>query len=123
MAMIATDTEPRSNRWRWIAAMWCAGGLFDASQTVLVMRFAERRHHAWSPLFLTELATWLPWALATPFVISLARRYPILRHPTVRGVAAHLVALATISVVAEAWSATLQVFFNPWAKRRPPAFW
>jgi hypothetical protein len=110
-------------RWRWIAAIWCAGGLFEASQAVLIMRFGEGRHHAWLPLFITELATWLPWALATPWVISLARRYPIIRGTTVRTVTAHLAAFITISVVAEAWSATLQVLFNPWGNRRPPTFW
>ena len=103
--------------------MWCAGGLFEASQAVLIMRFAEGRQHAWLPLFATELATWLPWALATPLIISLARRYPIIRGTTVRTVAVHLAAFATISVVAEAWSATLQVLFNPWGNRQPPTFW
>jgi two-component system, LytTR family, sensor kinase len=121
--MTATHTGARSNRWLWIAAMWCAGGLFEASQSVLIMRFAENKHHAWLPLFATELATWLPWALATPLVISLARRYPIIRGTTVRTVAVHLAAFATISAVAEAWSALLQVLFNPWGNRRPPTFW
>jgi LytS/YehU family sensor histidine kinase len=47
--MIGTHTGVRSTRWRWIAAIWFAGGLFDASQTVLIMH-AEGRHHAWLPL-------------------------------------------------------------------------
>jgi hypothetical protein len=110
-------------RWRWIAAFWCAGGLFEASQAVLIMRFAEGRHHAWLPLFITELATWLPWALATPWVISLARRYPIIRGTTIRTVAVHFAVFITISVVAEAWSAMLQVLFNPWGNKRAPTFW
>jgi sensor histidine kinase YesM len=111
------------NRWRWIAVMWCAGGLLEASQAVLIMRFGEGRNHAWLPLFATALATWLPWALATPLVVGLARRYPIIRGTTLRTVAVHLAAFATISVVAEAWSALLQVLFNPWGNRTPPVFW
>lgn len=110
-------------RWRWIAAIWCAGGLFEASQAVLIMRFAEGRRHAWLPLFIIELATWLPWALATPWVIGLARRYPIIRGTTVRTVAVHVATFIAISAVAEAWSATLQVLFNPWGNRNPPTFW
>ena len=121
--MTGTQTGERSNRWRWIAAMWCAGGLFEASQSVFIMRFAERKQHTWLPLFATELATWVPWALATPLVINLARRYPIIRGTTVRTIAVHLATFVTISVVAEAWSATLQVLFNPWGNRRPPTFW
>lgn len=120
-----TETLPgaRSNRWHWIAAVWCAGGLFEASQSVLIMRFAEGKRHAWLPLFATELATWLPWALATPWLIHLARRYPVIRGTTVRTVAVHLAAFAAISAVAEAWSATLQVLFNPWGNKRAPTFW
>jgi two-component system LytT family sensor kinase len=108
--------------WRWIAALWCAGGLLEAIQAVLIMRFGEGRDHAWLPLFITALATWLPWALATPWILGLARRYPIIRG-TGRAVAVHLAAFAAISVVAEAWSALLQVLFNPWGNRLPPTFW
>src|SRR6476469_856889 len=98
MNEIPADSRPR---WFWIAALWSAGGLFDASQSVLVMH-AEGRHHAWAPLFATELAIWLPWALATPLVINLARRYPINRALSVRAVAVHLAALITLSIVCEA---------------------
>jgi two-component system LytT family sensor kinase len=121
--MTGIQSDAPSIRWRWIAAMWCAGGLLEASQAVLIMRFGEGRRHAWLPLFATSLATWLPWALATPWIISLARRYPIIRDTTVRTVAVHLAAFATISVVTEAWSALLQVIFNPWGNRQSPTFW
>jgi len=123
LAMTGTNTGARSNPWLWIAAVWCAGGLFEASQSVLILRFAEKKQHWWLPLFGTELATWLPWALATPLIVSLARRYPIIRGTTVRTVAVHLATFASISVVAEAWSAMLQVLFNPWGNRKPPTFW
>ena len=119
--MSQTQTATRSTRWLWIAAIWCAGGLFDASQNVLIMH-KEGRHHSWVPLFLTELAIWLPWALATPFISRLARRHTLGRGATVRTVAVHLAAFLTLAVVTEAWSALLQVLFNPWANRQPPEF-
>ena len=111
------------NSWRWIAVMWCAGGLLEASQAVLIMRFAEGRHYAWLPLFVTELAAWLPWALATPWIISLARRYPIIRGTSARTVAVHLAACAGIGVVAEAWSTLLHMLARSWVGRQPPTFW
>jgi two-component system LytT family sensor kinase len=120
--MNRTRTGAPTTSWRWIAALWCAGGLLEAIQAVLIMRFGEGRNHAWLPLFATALATWLPWALATPWILGLARRYPIIRG-TGRAVAVHLAAFATISVIAEAWSALLQVLFNPWGNRQPPTFW
>jgi LytS/YehU family sensor histidine kinase len=111
------------NRWRWIAVVWLVGGLLEASQAVLIMRFGEGRHHFWLPLFAVSLATWLPWALATPWIIGLAQRHRIHRGMGVRAIAVHLVTFACISVVAEAWSAMLQVLFNPWGNRNPPTFW
>jgi two-component system LytT family sensor kinase len=119
--MTDTCTGLRPTRWRWIAALWCAGALFDASQTVLIMH-AEGKHHNWLPLFGTELVSWLPWALATPLIIRLARRHPIIRGMSVRTVAVHLAAFAVVSAVAEAWSAVLQVLFNPWNNRKWPTF-
>ena len=119
--MTTTHTGVRSVRWRWIAAIWSAGGLFDASQTVLIMH-AEGRHHPWPPLFGTELASWLPWALATPLIVRLARQHPIVGGMSVRTVGVHLAAFAIISAVAESWSALLQVLFNPWNNRKWPTF-
>ena len=121
--MTGTPSGATPIHWRWIAALWCAGGLFDAIQAVLVLRFAHGSHQSWLPVFATEMATWLPWALATPWIISLARHYPFVRGATLRAVAVHLAAFIMIGAVAEAWTATLQVLFNPWGYRRPPEFW
>jgi len=109
-------------RWRWIAALWCAGAVFEAGQSVVVLHL-EGKHFEEIRLFLTEFAGWLPWLLATPFVIALARRYPIQRGPTVRGVAAHLLTWIVISTTVGAWWAGLQVLFNPWVLPRSPTFW
>jgi two-component system, LytTR family, sensor kinase len=121
--MDSTQTGAPTSSWRWIAPLWCAFGLIEASQAIGIMRFGEGRDHAWLPLFAISLATWLPWALATPWIISLARRYRIHRGMSVRTIAVHLAAFAIISVLAEAWSAVLQVIFNPWGNRQAPTFW
>jgi two-component system LytT family sensor kinase len=119
--MNETYIQGRSIRWLWIAAIWCAGGLFDASQTVFVMHW-EGKHHPWPPLFGTELVSWLPWALATPLVIGLARRYPMARAINLPSITVHLVAFAAISVTYSAWSAFLQTLFNPWGNKKWPTF-
>jgi hypothetical protein len=98
--------------------MWVAGALFEAGQSVLFMR---ARKHVWL-IFGIELASWLPWALATPLVIALARRYEIIRSTTIQTAAVHLAAFAAISLVAEAWFAVLQVLFNPWDYPQQPTF-
>ena len=108
--------------WRWIALFWSAASVFEATQSVFIQH-ALGKQGGELLLFLSEVAAWLPWALATPFVIDLARRHPIVSAPTVRGIAAHLLALLAITLVAEAWSAALQMLLNPWSHRQAPAFW
>lgn len=119
--MPAAPPPALSTRFRWIAALWGAGALFDASQTVLQMH-AEGRHGPWLPLFVVELVSWLPWALATPLVIRLARQYSFSRAFNARALGVHLLCFVVISSVAEAWSAALQVLFNPWGNRKWPTF-
>jgi two-component system, LytTR family, sensor kinase len=111
----------RTTSWPWIGAIWLAGALIDASQTILIMH-AEGKHHFWLPLFVIEFVSWLPWGLSTPFIVNLARRYPINRNIQERTLAIHFVTYASVSVIAEAWSALLQVLFNPWDNRRWPTF-
>jgi two-component system, LytTR family, sensor kinase len=119
--MAVARTAVRPTPWPWIAAIWTAGGLFDASQAVFIMH-AEGKHHSWLPLFGTEFVSWLPWALATPLVIRLARSDPMVRGVSVRTVGVHLAAFAVISAVAAIWSTVLQMLFNPWNNRKWPTF-
>jgi two-component system LytT family sensor kinase len=118
--MTEAHTNVLSTHWLWIAAMWCAGGLFDASQTVLFMH-ALGKQHAWL-IFGTELLSWLPWVLATPFVIRLAERHALFRGTTIRSAVVHLAAFVIIGLVAEAWFSLLQMLFNPWGYPQRPTF-
>jgi two-component sensor histidine kinase len=118
-----TDARPhtRSTRWTWIAAIWCAGALFGASQTILVMH-ALVGHGAWFKPFVVAFASWLPWALATPVIVAVARKWPIAHGAFLKTAGAHLLAFVVISMVAGAWAALLRVMFNPWHRTPPPAF-
>jgi two-component system, LytTR family, sensor kinase len=104
----------------WIAALWGAGGVFDASQTVLFMH-AMGRNRPWL-IFATELVSWLPWVLATPIIIGLARRYPIFPQPKTSAVFAHFSAFTIVGLAAEAWFSVLQVLFNPWGSSQASTF-
>ncbi len=115
MESIRTSVE--SPRWFWIAAIWSGVGLFDATQNVFVMR-AEGMHHAWTSLFLTLLLSWLPWALATPLVLRLGRKYPLAQWRSLSAWGTHLAACAAIGLICAAWIASLEELLNPWAK--PP---
>lgn len=106
-------------RWFWIAAIWFGLGLFDATQTVFVMR-AEGMHHAWVRLFWTLLLSWIPWALATPFVLRLGRQYPAAQWRRFSTWGVHVAACAAIGLLHSAWMACMEVLLNPWALSPPP---
>lgn len=118
-AMTEIASDLRSSRWLWIAAIWCAGAVIDSSQTLLVMQ-GEGTHHSGLLIFGTEFITWLPWVIATPLVIRLARRHPMIRLRTVPAAAVHLAAFTIISLIAAAWCALLQMLFNPWGHPQRP---
>jgi hypothetical protein len=118
-----TDARPpaRATRWTWIAGIWCAGALFGASQTILVMH-AMVGHGAWFKPFVIAFVSWLPWALATPVIVAVARSWPIAGGVFLKTASAHLLTFAVISMMAGAWAAALRVMFNPWHRTPPPVF-
>ncbi len=118
--MNLSRTGSESPRWFWIAAIWFGIGLFDATQNVFVMR-AEGMHHFWVQLFATLLLSWLPWALATPQVLRLGRRYPAAQWRRFSTWGWHLTACAVIGLVSAAWIASLEDLLNPWALTPGPA--
>ncbi len=99
----------------WIAAIWSAVGLFDATQNVFVMR-AEGMHHNWGRLFLCLLIGWLPWALATPTIFRLGRRYPPMQWKPISTWIRHLATCISVGFIFSVWTATLEKLLNPWAK-------
>jgi two-component system, LytTR family, sensor kinase len=101
-----------------IAAIWGGIGFFDALQTVFTMR-SQGMHHAWTQLFIVELLRWLPWALVTPLVIRLGRRYPPVRGDGLSTYFAHAGAVLGIDLVTAAWMTLLQSLLNPFAQPDP----
>lgn len=119
--MTSAHGDMRSTSWRWIAGIWSAYALCDACQTVLSMH-ADGKHQPWLPVFATDFVSWLPWVLATPLVIAVARRYPLSRGISARSIGRHLAVFAVVSALTETWSAGLQMLFNPWGDPQRPTF-
>lgn len=104
---------PQLPRWFWIVSICLGLGLFDALQDIAVMR-TEGVHHAWGRLFASMLLSWLPWALATPVVLRLQRRYPLQRMTPIPWLI-HSAGCVFIALVSGAWDAVLQKSFHPWS--------
>src|SRR6266516_2135853 len=110
---------PQSPRWFWIALICSGVGLFDATQTVTVMH-AQGMHHAWGRLFVVTLASWLPWALFTPFVLFLGRQHPPTQVKRIATWLIHLTACFTVALAHSALVSGLVVLLNPLADSPPP---
>src|ERR1700759_7199 len=110
--------KARPPPWLAFAALWLGIGLVDACQTVFPMR-AQGMHHDWLALSLMLVASWLPWTVASPLVIELTRRFPVLRGTSVRGLLIHIGALGILSIVSAGWYALFEFGLNPWAVAQP----
>ena len=108
-------------KWFLIAAIWSGVALFDATQTVVVMR-AAGMHHAWVSLFALQWLNWLPWALATPVVMRAGARHPLTfrRAGSARAWGTHVVTWLAVNVAADVWMASLEHVLNPWNPGSPP---
>ncbi len=96
----------------WIALAWLVIGVVSAIQVVGGMA-ALGYHYNWTSLFFTTAASWLIWAVATPFILLLSRRFPLVRADDWKNVPVHLAAALFISVVRIAWAAVLEWAINP----------
>jgi two-component sensor histidine kinase len=118
--MRVDDARTKSREWLWITLVWLALALFDATQTIGVMR-AEGMHHDWPVLFAIEALSWLPWAAATALIFWLARRVPLVGRPTIAWLV-HVAACICIGLVFSAWATLLIVDFRPFGPPDPPGF-
>ncbi len=107
-----TAARPNSHNWFWIASLWAGLAIVDATHNVFAMHH-EGMHHVWMKVFFVLTFDWLPWALVTPWVISLARRHPpAWKSP--RTWLLHVCVIVAIDVVASAWGSALEIVFQPW---------
>jgi two-component system, LytTR family, sensor kinase len=111
--MEAGSGKFESPRWYWIFAVWFGIGLFDATQTVFVMR-AEGMHHYWTRLYFTLLLSWLPFMIATPFILRLGRKFPLTGNRAMNWTV-HLGVCAIICLTYSLWISMWEESLNPWA--------
>jgi len=97
----------------WIGLFWLALGLINGTQIVTGMHAIGMRHN-WPALFFVFSVSWLTWAVATPLVLRLGRRFPPVRASGWKGWALHLSLCLAIGVVDIFWNACWQYALNPY---------
>src|SRR5262245_7695618 len=72
--------EPLTRRrwltWLIVLGVWILLGCIYATPVYLEMR-AERVDHAALRIFSWGILTWLIWAVLTPFIVAMGRRFPL----------------------------------------------
>jgi two-component system LytT family sensor kinase len=79
-----------------LLGFWSLVALLQSSEIYLKML---SHGHSWWHLFLWHWVLWALWAVLTPVVLVLARRYPLERSPRLRHVVLHAGAAVVLSVL------------------------
>jgi two-component system, LytTR family, sensor kinase len=104
----------RSVRYGLIWGIWTIVALFFTSQ-VYLMNYAEKQPIRYAQGFLVQASAVYPWALATPLVLWLSRRFHIGRGTWIRHVPLHfLFALVLCSSLIAIHFVTYMVFMGRW---------
>src|SRR5687767_11402775 len=126
MPAVTAPAAP-TRRWGWPLAIagWTLLSLLISTQNYVAMSASERGGPSWLHWTLRELPVWYTWALLTPAVFFLSRRFPVVaerggvrwRNALLHAAAAFVFVLAFVIIV----NATRQLLF---ADARPAAgFW
>lgn len=90
-----TEQAPRT-RWELLLAIWLVPAIIAGAQSLLGM-VLERETVRWVWVWI-QLPIWYSWALLTPLVLWLGRRFPIERRDAARAIAVHATAALVLTV-------------------------
>ncbi len=85
-----TPSSPHRIRWELIFAVWTAYGLLGAAQEHLSYAMSRGTPLPWGTALLMQMPLAYTWALATPVILWLGRRFPFERGRWPTSVAIHI---------------------------------
>jgi signal transduction histidine kinase len=106
-----TDDPPLSP---WIVlAAWSVPALLSTFETVMFSRLMAPRPIEWWRAFASQAPGWYTWAVFTPFILLLARRFPLARPLRARAIVAHLGGYLLVALSASAAWAAVGLWLRP----------
>lgn len=87
---VALTADPHRIRWGLIFGVWTAYGLLGAAQEHLSYAMSRGTTLPWWTALLMQMPLAYAWALATPVILWLGRRFPFERGRWVSSIAIHL---------------------------------
>ena len=97
-------------RWRLLLAVWLVPTVIAGAQSLLGM-VLERETLRWVWVWI-QIPIWYSWALLTPLVLWLGRRFPLDRRGATRAVAVHAAAALALTVAHSALFTWLQLWIQ-----------
>lgn len=111
----------RRLRWLFIIGFWTFFGALNGSQMYLGIR-SEGMDIPLSRVFAWQMLGWIPWALLTPAVLWLGRRFPLERPSLARNLAVHAAACALVAAAHAAIFTVANMLLSPF-ESTPRPFW
>src|SRR5215213_7388106 len=111
----------RRVRWLFILGFWVFFGALNGSQLYLGIR-AEGMDIAFGRVFVWQMLGWMPWALLTPAVLWLGRRFPLERPSLARNLSVHAAACALCSAAHMLVFTVITIYLSPFDPD-PRPFW
>jgi signal transduction histidine kinase len=108
------EHQPRITRPGVILGIATLLGFFSASQAYQAVRLFAEKPTPFLFLLVLNLGYWYAWALLTPIVLFLARRFPFERHRWLKSLAVHLPAVVVITVVHIAAVTAMRMWLVSW---------
>lgn len=117
----------RKHRWlRWLAILgiWFVLGLIFTGPTYLEIRDEGMNHSAWR-IFSWGVLSWCVWALLTPAIVWLARRYSLVGATWKRSLIVHIPAFLIIYAIHTAAATYITLVVKPFDNMgtSPTDFW
>jgi two-component system LytT family sensor kinase len=110
----------RSTMWVVIFGVWTVLGLLYTSQLYLGLRSEGMSHSFWRLLVWQLVGCWLPWAVVTPPILWLGRRFPLEKSVWARSLFIHLPVCVVIAALHTAWFAFLTIEIKPFDEMSKP---
>ena len=105
--------EPRRRVvWAVVFGIWTFFAVLNASQVFIGMR-AEGMDHSFGTMLAWQLSNWYLWALLTPLILWLGRRFPFERARWARSLAVHFLFCALVAVAHSALHNLATIYIRP----------
>lgn len=117
------DREPPPRFPLWLlAGVWTLPALLSTFETVVFNAMSGRSMPVWRA-FVSESSGWYTWALITPIVVVLGRRFPLRRETLARHVPLHLAVAVAAGAMQAAVSAGVGGLLATSPRPFPTMFW